>query len=55
MYKPVGTGPYKLEGGYIPGQAFKFVYNDQYYGAEPDIKEINFKIQPDTNTAVISL
>lgn len=55
MYKPVGTGPYKLEGDYVPGQAFKFVYNDKYYGAEPDIKEINFKIQPDTNTAVISL
>ena len=55
MYKPVGTGPYKLDGEYVPGQAFKFVYNDQYYGAEPDIKEINFKIQPDTNTAVISL
>ncbi|MGM9661925.1 MAG: ABC transporter substrate-binding protein [Oscillospiraceae bacterium] len=55
MYKPVGTGPYKLEGDYVPGQAFTFVYNDAYYGAEPDIKKIAFKIQPDTNTAVISL
>ena len=55
MYTPVGTGPYKLEGDYVPGQSFKFVYNDKYYGPEPDVKEINFKIQPDTNTAVISL
>lgn len=55
MYEPVGTGPYKLDGKYIPGQTFSFVYNDKYYGSEPDVKKINFKIQPDTNTAVISL
>ena len=55
MYAPVGTGPYKLDGDYIPGQSFRFVYNDSYYGQEPDIKQINFIIQPDTNTAVISL
>lgn len=55
QYAPVGTGPYMLEGSYMPGQSFSFVYNDKYYGAEPDIKRIDFKIQPDTNTAVISL
>ena len=55
MYTPVGTGPYKLDGDYVPGQSFSFVYNDKYYGEEPDIKQIDFKIQPDTNTAVISL
>ena len=55
MYHPVGTGPYMLDGDYVPGQSFRFVYNEDYYGAEPDIKQIDFKIQPDTNTAVISL
>ena len=29
MYKPVGTGPYMLEGDYVPGQAFNFVYKDR--------------------------
>ena len=55
MYHPVGTGPYRLEGGFHPGQSFTLVYNENYYGPEPDIKRIEFKIQPDTNTAVISL
>ena len=55
MYHPVGTGPYRLEGDFIPGQSFTLVYNENYYGPEPDIKRIEFKIQPDTNTAVISL
>lgn len=55
MYHPVGTGPYMLDGSYVPGQSFRFVYNEKYYGAEPDIKQIDFKIQPNTNTAVISL
>lgn len=55
MYKPVGTGPYKLEGSYVPGQSFSFVYNENYWGPEPDIKRINFRILPDTNTAVIAL
>ncbi len=55
MYHPVGTGPYKLDGDYIPGQSFRFVYNENYYGEAPDIRQINFRIQPNTNTAVISL
>ena len=55
MYRPVGTGPYMLEGSYVPGQSFSFVYNENYFGDEPDIKRINFVIQPDTNTSVIAL
>ena len=55
MYEPVGTGPYMLADKFVPGQGFKFVYNENYWGAEPDIKEINFEIYPDTNTAVIAL
>lgn len=55
MYHPVGTGPYKLDGDYVPGQSFRFVYNENYYGEAPDIRQIDFRIQPNTNTAVISL
>ena len=52
---PWARDPIGSKGDFIPGQSFTLVYNENYYGPEPDIKRIEFKIQPDTNTAVISL
>ncbi len=51
----VGTGPYKLEGECIPGQPFTLVAFEDYWGEQPDIQKINFKILPDASTAVIAL
>ena len=55
MYEPVGTGPYKLSGTYVPDQSFSFVVNEDYWGEKPEITKINYKTLPDSSTAVVAL
>ena len=54
-FHPIGTGPYKLEGECIPGQPFSLAAFVGYWGEQPQIQKINFKILPDASTAVIAL
>lgn len=49
-----GTGPYKMV-EYTPGDKVVFEAFDQYYGEQPAIKNLVFKIIPDANTQMIAL
>lgn len=51
---PVGTGPYMLSEHNI-GQSIVLVRNENYWGAKPAIKTVNFQIISDPNTAVVAL
>lgn len=47
----VGTGPYKLT-GWSPGQGWKVVRNDAYWGGAPYLDGINATITPDQSAKV---
>ena len=49
-----GTGPYKMV-EYTPGDKVVFEAFDKYYGEQPAIKNLVFKIIPDANTQMIAL
>ena len=49
-----GTGPYKMV-EYTPGDKVVMEAFDQYYGDQPAIPNLIFKIIPDANTQMISL
>ncbi|HZS93461.1 MAG TPA: ABC transporter substrate-binding protein [Chloroflexota bacterium] len=51
---PIGTGPYIMK-KYTPGESITLVRNPHYFGAEPKIKTIVFKIIPTTTTEVSDL
>ena len=41
--KPVGSGPYKLK-EYVGGSYFVLEANENYWGAQPEIKEVRFNV-----------
>jgi peptide/nickel transport system substrate-binding protein len=51
---PIGTGPYIMS-KYTPGESITLTRNPHYFGAEPKIKKIIFKIIPTTTTEVSNL
>ena len=51
---PVGAGPYKLT-GWDMGKSITMEKFDGYYGGEPDIDTVIFKIVPDTDAKAIQL
>lgn len=51
---PVGTGPYMLESWDV-GQAITLVKNKDYFGGEPHIDKIIFKIVPDDNARAVQM
>lgn len=51
---PIGTGPYKFVKHSI-GQKVTLVRNDQYFKGKAPIKNVEFRIITDENTALVSL
>ncbi|MBG9980485.1 ABC transporter substrate-binding protein [Facklamia lactis] len=51
---PIGSGPYKFV-EYKNGEYIKFEANDQYYGGEAGIKNIIFRIIPETDAVKVAL
>lgn len=52
--KPIGTGPYKFVSHSI-GQKVILVRNDSYFKGKAPIKNVEFKVITDENTALIAL
>ncbi|GGH35736.1 ABC transporter substrate-binding protein [Paenibacillus segetis] len=54
--KPIGAGPYKFV-EYKPGQQLVLEKNENFYDKEhaPMLDKVEFKIMPDTNSAVLAL
>ncbi|MBF0710646.1 MULTISPECIES: ABC transporter substrate-binding protein [unclassified Gemella] len=52
--QPVGTGPYKLVEN-KRGEYIKFTANENYYGGQASIKDVVFRIIPNTDTAKVAL
>ena len=51
---PVATGPYKLD-NWVQGSTISFVANDSYWGAESDVKRLEFKIISDPSQRTTAL
>jgi peptide/nickel transport system substrate-binding protein len=51
---PIGLGPFVFK-EWKTGQFVRLVRNANYYGKQPKLKEILFKIIPDANTALVAL
>lgn len=51
---PIGSGPYKLV-EWKKGESIKMTANEHYYGAEPAIKDINWKFMAEGTTRTIAL
>jgi len=51
---PVTTGPYRLS-EWVQGSYVKLVANEDYYGAAPDIKNLEFKIISEATQRTIAL
>ena len=51
---PVGAGPYRLT-DWDMGQSITMESFDNYYGGEPDIEKVIFKIVPDTDARAMQL
>lgn len=54
MEHPIGTGPYKFVERVIGG-SMTLEAHEGYWGGEPDIKDVTYKIIPDTNAQMLSL
>jgi len=52
--KPIGTGPFKFE-KQIKDQEVVLVRNDDYWGEEPTLEKIIFKVIPEVGTRVMAL
>lgn len=52
--KPIGTGPFKFS-EFINGDRVEVVKNDDYWGNEPKIDRIVYKIMPDANARTLAL
>ncbi|WP_077319832.1 ABC transporter substrate-binding protein [Virgibacillus proomii] len=54
--KPIGAGPFKFE-EYKVGQELRLVKNENYYDPEkvPKIAEVQFKIMPDPESAILAM
>lgn len=53
--KPIGTGPYQLEGMESDQSATVSVHGDYWGDVEPKVSEITFKVLDDQNTRALSL
>lgn len=51
---PVGTGPYKFVER-VSGDHISLTVNENYWGGEPPIKEVLYKIITDTNSQMVAL
>ena len=51
---PVGTGPFQIE-RVVPGSSITLVRNPNYYGLQPGVERIVFKVVPDVNSQVAQL
>lgn len=51
---PIGTGPYKFV-SWESGASIQLTRNDDYFGGAAPIKDIEFKVYIDSNTAAIAL
>jgi peptide/nickel transport system substrate-binding protein len=51
---PVGTGPFKFE-KQVTDQEIVLVRNDNYWGGEPEINRVVFKVIPEATTRVMAL
>ncbi len=52
--KPVGAGPYVVK-EWVSGASITLTENPNYWGTKPKIKNVVFKIIPDTNTLLAQL
>ncbi|MBP3040319.1 ABC transporter substrate-binding protein [Bacillaceae bacterium Marseille-Q3522] len=54
--KPVGAGPFKFE-EYTVGQELRLSKNEDYYNKDkiPHVDEIQFKIMPDSESAILAM
>jgi peptide/nickel transport system substrate-binding protein len=52
--QPVGTGPFRLE-SWRSDQELTFVANPEYFGGKPRLKQLVWKIVPDTSTLAVQL
>ena len=51
---PVGTGPYKFV-SWSSGDNVVLAYNEDYHGEAPAIKNVTYRVLPDTSTALVAL
>ncbi len=51
---PIGTGPYKFV-EYVSGDHVTLTANEYYWGEQPAIKDITFRVMSDVNTQMIAL
>ena len=51
---PIGTGPYMFQ-SQTDGQEIVLVKNDDYWGEEPTLKSVVFKVIPDASTRMMAL
>jgi len=52
--EPVGTGPYRLS-SYEPGQQVVVTASDDYWGEQPEVKTINWKVVADESARIAAL
>ena len=51
---PVGTGPYKFV-SWSSGDNVVLAYNEDYHGEAPAVKNVTYRVLPDTSTALVAL
>ncbi len=51
---PIGTGPYRMK-EYVPGDRLVFEANADYFGKEPNIKELEYRVIPDPQSLLLNL
>jgi oligopeptide transport system substrate-binding protein len=51
---PIGNGPFKLKEAWKHNQSITLVRNDEYYGDEPYLDQVNFVITADLDTAYVN-
>lgn len=50
---PIGNGPFKLKEAWVHNQSVTLVRNDTYFGTEPYLDQVNFKILADPDAAYL--
>ena len=48
---PIGNGPFQMDGKWVDGQYINLKAFDDYYGNKPEVKNVQFNIQKDVETA----